>query len=336
MDIAVQHPLKQNRIDSKVGFTEPRNSRCQIDQTSFGRPVQHSECASDDKTQTVRFAHTVAFVHEDKICLQLQRQQDGVSFSTIQIHERDVTPRTRHRNDLEPRRCPRDPLANRLGRFRLRELACHRLRDQDLGIQQRQYFGVSDEDQVSKRRCVGNDNARHALQAKSAVSLAVSLQVLPGVFQPDLVLFQEPVQLVSRFNTQEAAKLRGCELAFTIRFESDGFEGRTGKVRTRPCQSGGKFVGKVEREVHARSIATDAYGVSGFATIRRGRDASNLAAGHRRPLNRPTGSPRGQIKDGCLSAVPVGRSCPRAARVECAPSRTSHLIRPESATGDSL
>jgi hypothetical protein len=52
--------------------------------------------------------------------------------------------------------------------------------------------------------------------------------------------------------------------------------------------------------VHARSIATDAYGVSGFATIRRGRDASNLAAGHRRPLNRPTGSPRGQIKDGSI------------------------------------
>ena len=43
-----------------------------------------------------------------------------------------------------------------------------------------------------------------------------------------------------------------------------------------------------------------------------------------------------QIKDGCLSAVPFGRSCPRAARVDCAPSHTSHLIRPESATGDSL
>lgn len=98
-------------------------------------------------------------------------------------------------------------------------------------------------------------------ETESAVSLPILFQILPAVVQPDLVLLQEPVQFIACFKTQEAPELGGRELSFAVRFKSDGFEGGTGEVLPGGRQRRGKFVWKIESELHKGSIGQAAGGM---------------------------------------------------------------------------
>ncbi len=88
--------------------------------------------------------------------------------------------------------------------------------------------------------------------------LAVLFKILPGVFEPYLVLLQETVKFVTRLKTQDTAELGGGEFAFAISFERDGFEGCAGQILTRLRQGNKKLVGNVEGELHCLSIAARA------------------------------------------------------------------------------
>ncbi len=87
------------------------------------------------------------------------------------------------------------------------------------------------------------------------VSLPVTFQILPSVFEPDFVLLQKAVEFVARLESQQAAELRSGDLSFPVGFKGYGFEGGAGKVRAGGSQSSGKLVGKVESKLHASSIA---------------------------------------------------------------------------------
>ena len=96
----------------------------------------------------------------------------------------------------------------------------------------------------------------------SAMGFAILLQILPRVIQPDLTLFQKPVEFISRLETEDALELRGRQLAFAIRLECDGLERCSREVRTRSSQSGREFVRKIEADLHGASIATRANDLS--------------------------------------------------------------------------
>src|SRR6185295_17800115 len=99
---------------------------------------------------------------------------------------------------------------------------------------------------------------RQELQAKSAVGFAILLQIVPRVIQPDLTLFQEPVEFVSRLKTEDALQLRRRQLAFAIRLECDGLDRCSREVRTRSRQGSREFIRKIEADLHGASIATRA------------------------------------------------------------------------------
>ena len=88
------------------------------------------------------------------------------------------------------------------------------------------------------------------------MGFAILLQILPRVIQPNLTLFQKPVEFISRLKTEDTLKLRRRQLAFAIRLERDGLERGSREVRTRSSQGGREFVRKIEADLHGVSIAT--------------------------------------------------------------------------------
>ena len=255
--ITVQQTLQQKGIDSKIGFTKAGNGGRKFNQAALGSSVQHAKRTCHDQTQPACFVDTLALVHQDQIGLHLQREEYGVTLAAIQTGKRALRRRTCYRSNLEPGRWVHDPLTNHLRRPRLPEFIGYGLGDQYLGVKGREYVRVIDQDEVSERRGVGNDDARHGSEAKSTVCLPVLLQIAPRIIQPNLAFFQEAIQLVLRRKPQKAPELRRSELAFPIRFESDRLEGCTGQISARRSEGGRKFVRNVQHELHVHSIATE-------------------------------------------------------------------------------
>src|SRR4051794_30485078 len=109
--------------------------------------------------------------------------------------------------------------------------------------------------QAHSRMQVGDDDARHGSEAEPPVSLPVLFEVLPSVVQPNLMLLQESVQFIARFEAEQKTELGRCHFAFTVSLESDGFEGGAREVRSRGSQSSRKLIGQIECELHGPSIA---------------------------------------------------------------------------------
>jgi hypothetical protein len=102
--------------------------------------------------------------------------------------------------------------------------------DEDLSVKGGQEVGLTDEDQVAKRGGIGDNDTGHGLKTEAKVSLTVLFEILPGVIEPDLVVFEEAVEFVAGNKAEEAAELGGREFAFAVSFEGDGLEGSAGRV----------------------------------------------------------------------------------------------------------
>jgi hypothetical protein len=109
--------------------------------------------------------------------------------------------------------------------------------------------------QAHSRMQVGDDDARHGSEAEPPVSLPVLCEVLPSVVQPNLMLLQESVQFIARFEAEQTTELGRCQFAFTVSLESDSFEGGAREVRSGGGQSSRKLIGQIESELHGGSIA---------------------------------------------------------------------------------
>src|SRR5687767_5727893 len=92
-------------------------------------------------------------------------------------------------------------------------------------------------------------------EAEPVVSLAVVLQILPGIFEPHPVLLQEAVECMARFEAEGPPQLGSGEFAFAVLFKGDGFEGGAGEVGAGGGESGRQLVGKVDGDLHGASIA---------------------------------------------------------------------------------
>ena len=86
------------------------------------------------------------------------------------------------------------------------------------------------------------------------VGVAIELEVVPGVVEPDLMEFQEPIEVIAGGKGEEAAELRGGDFAFAEGFEGDGLEGGAGEVGGRAGEGRGELMGEVEGEEHGDSI----------------------------------------------------------------------------------
>ena len=56
---------------------------------------------------------------------------------------------------------------------------------------------MADQDQVAERGSVGDDDTRHSSEAKPPVRLPILFQILPGIVEPNLMLFEIAIQFVS-------------------------------------------------------------------------------------------------------------------------------------------
>jgi hypothetical protein len=146
--------------------------------------------------------------------------------------------------DLKPLGRTGDPSPDGFWRSRAPQFIRDGFRDEHFGVKAGQSFDVADKDEIVQRGSIGNDDAQHGSQAEPKVSLAVLLQILPGVFQPDLVLFQESIQFVARFKPQETPELGSGKLALAVSLEGNGFECGTREILVAGSrQSSGELVG---------------------------------------------------------------------------------------------
>ncbi len=61
----------------------------------------------------------------------------------------------------------------------------------------------------------------------------VGFQFRPTILEPDLVLLEESVQLVRRFETKQSAQLAGRQFMLTVDLKSDGFKSGSRKCLVR-------------------------------------------------------------------------------------------------------
>jgi hypothetical protein len=89
------------------------------------------------------------------------------------------------------------PASHWFGSTRLVEFGGNGFRNEYLVIKCRQQIGMTDQNEVSERGSVRDDNTRHSSQAKPPVRLPILLQILPGIVEPNLMLFEIAIQFVS-------------------------------------------------------------------------------------------------------------------------------------------
>lgn len=133
-------------------------------------------------------------------------------------------------------------------------------RDRDSSVQPRQQLRLSDQYEIAQRGGVGNDTL-HDSEAEPPVSLAILFKIRLGVFQPDLVLLEKPVELIPGFKSQKLTQLGGTELAFTIRLKGDCFKRGAREILARRSQCSRKILGKINgellHEVSIRDLASN-------------------------------------------------------------------------------
>ena len=89
------------------------------------------------------------------------------------------------------------PASHWLGRCRLVEFGGNRFGNEYLVIKCRQQISMADQDQVSERRSIRDDDTGHSSEAKPPVRLPILFQILPGIVEPNLMLFEIPIKFVS-------------------------------------------------------------------------------------------------------------------------------------------
>lgn len=89
------------------------------------------------------------------------------------------------------------PASHGFGRSRLVKFGGNRVGNEYLVIKCRQQISTANQDQVSERRSVGDDDTRHSSEAKPPVRLPILFQILPGIVEPNLMLFEIAIEFVS-------------------------------------------------------------------------------------------------------------------------------------------
>jgi len=110
----------------------------------------------------------------------------------------------------------------------IRELGKYGWRDEDASVEPGEQVDGLNQDKIIERRCIGN-NVRH-LGPEMAVRLAVAFEVFEGVFQFNAMVLQEGIDFHAGLEAQQTAQLGSGDLAGTVGFERQGFQGSAGQV----------------------------------------------------------------------------------------------------------
>ena len=208
----------------------------EIDNSIIGCIRQNAECAEDIQMPTKRFLAAVPVVDQQSVSPQFLSQRDRFQFSRS---ERDRRPadlvRTAH---LQPTRRALEPVADGLRSFVAAEFSDDRRRHDHPAVQRRQDVLALDQNQVLQRRGVGDDNHSKsrsaawvgelslALLSQLRTGVALTLEVLNGVFEGDAVALEEGVQIIPRWDVEELAHLNPSHPVRPVRFCGERFHGR--------------------------------------------------------------------------------------------------------------
>ncbi|HEY1272670.1 MAG TPA: hypothetical protein VGF08_11820 [Terriglobales bacterium] len=83
--ISREQPLEQPWVNTEIGLTQVSNHLSQFNQTVFGGTIQDTNGASYRQPQVTSGLDPVPFVHEHKIRLYVERQQNSVMFTAVKI-----------------------------------------------------------------------------------------------------------------------------------------------------------------------------------------------------------------------------------------------------------
>ncbi len=208
--IGSQKAVEEGGIEAKVGQPQLRDGGSEIEETALGGAIEDAEGAGDGEAEAAGFLDAFPVIHEDEIGMEVEGEENGFLFAGIEVGKWRGGGLDGERDHLQPSGAVGEPQADGLGGGGMFQFGGDGLGDEDFGVAGGEEIGVADEDEVAEGGGVGDDEARHAgSEAEAVVGVAIELEVVPGVVEPDLVEFEEAIEVIAGGEAEEAAELGG-------------------------------------------------------------------------------------------------------------------------------
>jgi hypothetical protein len=120
-----------------------------------------------------------------------------------------------------------------------------------------------------QRSRVGDNNPHLVSKAQAAQCRAFTIEIFPGVIQPDFMSLQEAVECVASLQAEQLAQLRFRQAAHLVLFQRKCFQSAAGEIAPRSGEALRDIIRNVKSHFHKRSLTRENPSYDGLKFRRR-------------------------------------------------------------------